>query len=58
MRQAIAAVRGDQTPVVVLHESGRRYRDSLCLVRISDLEALGLLAPADESGEQRQVSAS
>jgi hypothetical protein len=50
MRQAVAATRGDQTPIVILHEAGRRYRDALCLVRLSDLERLGLLASAEESG--------
>jgi hypothetical protein len=46
MAQAVAAIRGNQVQLVVLHESGQRYGESLCLVRLSDLEALGILPPA------------
>jgi len=38
--QAKASARGDQTPLVVLHVSGARHRDDLCVLALSDLVAL------------------
>ena len=36
MGQAIASIRGDQVPIVVLHEAGRAHSDDLVFVRLSD----------------------
>lgn len=40
MRQAVASVRGDQIPMVVLHPEGARYDDSLIVIRFGDLARL------------------
>jgi hypothetical protein len=40
MLQAKAAVRGDQVPVVVLHQTGQRHADDLVVLRLADFEAL------------------
>jgi hypothetical protein len=47
MRQTVAAIRGTQVPIVVLHESGQRYADASGIVRLRDVEALGLLGNAE-----------
>lgn len=44
MAQAIAATRDAQAPVVVLHQAGQRYDSALVVVRLRDLERLGLLS--------------
>lgn len=36
LAQAEASKRGDQLPIVILHESGQRYSDSLVVLRLSD----------------------
>jgi hypothetical protein len=36
MSQAVAAVRGQQLPVVILHQSGARHNDDLVVVRLGD----------------------
>lgn len=48
MAQAIAAVRGDQTPIVILHQNGQRYDGAYCVVRLRDLQRLGLLSVSEE----------
>lgn len=40
MRQAEASRRGEQIPVVILHQKGMAYEDSLTIVRLSDMIAL------------------
>jgi hypothetical protein len=37
MAQAVAAQRGAQLPIVVLHETGTRLTDDLVVVRFGDL---------------------
>ncbi len=36
MSQAEASKRGTQLPIVILHESGQKYADSLVVLRLSD----------------------
>ncbi len=36
MAQAEASKRGTQLPIVILHESGQKYADSLVVLRLSD----------------------
>lgn len=36
MRQAEASVKGDQLPIVFLHENGMKYKDAYAVVRIQD----------------------
>ena len=36
MAQAVAAARGGQMPIVVLHQAGDRYEDALVVVRLKD----------------------
>lgn len=36
MMQAMAAKRGEQLPVVILHERGRRHDDDLVMIRLKD----------------------
>ena len=36
MEQAIASQRGDQIPIVVLHEKGMRANDNLVMIRLGD----------------------
>lgn len=38
--QAIKSVRGDQIPIVILHEHGDPYLDSLVVVQLKDLPSL------------------
>jgi hypothetical protein len=38
MKQAEACAKEGQVPVTVLHQHGQRYRDSLVLMRLGDLE--------------------
>lgn len=40
MRQAEAASRDGRLPVVILHQSGDRYDDALCVMRLGDVAAL------------------
>lgn len=40
MRQAESASKPGQVPVAILHQTGERYADSLCLIRLSDLTEL------------------
>lgn len=48
MEQAEASVRGEQTPIVVLHENRQRYQDSFVVVRLSDFQKLlGLTEDTD-----------
>lgn len=36
MKQAEASKRGNQLPIVVLHEKGKRHRDNFVIVRLGD----------------------
>ena len=36
MAQAVASIRGDQLPIVVIHENGARYDDALVMVPLKD----------------------
>jgi hypothetical protein len=47
MQQAIAAAREGQVPCVIAHQSGDRYENAYAIVRLRDLEALGLLGNAE-----------
>lgn len=40
MRQARAAAKPGQTPVVILHELKQRHDDDFCMVRLADLANL------------------
>ena len=51
MRQAELSARDGKTPVVVLHQDGRRYRDALAVCRLS--EFAGLVGPPNAAGEKR-----
>jgi hypothetical protein len=37
LRQAEASAKDEQLPVAVLHQNGRRYRDALVVLRVSEL---------------------
>lgn len=39
LQQATASSRGGKLPVAVLHQQGKPYADSVCLVRLQDLAA-------------------
>ncbi|MCS7256455.1 MAG: hypothetical protein RMJ05_11840 [Thermomicrobium sp.] len=39
LEQAERAARPDQLPIVVLHQHGQRYRESLVVLRLADFEA-------------------
>lgn len=36
MEQAVASKRGEQLPVVVLHENGKRHEDDFVCIKLSD----------------------
>ncbi|RIK45855.1 MAG: hypothetical protein DCC58_05095 [Chloroflexi bacterium] len=40
MSQAEAAARDGKLPVVVLHQSGQRYDEAVCVLRLDDLRRL------------------
>ena len=40
MAQAKAAVRGEQVPLVVLHEAGKRHTGDFVVLRLEDFEGL------------------
>jgi hypothetical protein len=40
MAQAVAAARGEQLPVAILHERGQRYRECYAVIRLADLAGL------------------
>jgi hypothetical protein len=49
LRQAAAAAAPEQLPVVVLHEHGQRYGDSLVVLRLADfVDWFGSLPLGDE----------
>jgi len=49
MAQAEAAARGEQVPLVVLHERGQRYERALAVLRLGDLT--DLVGPIGEEGD-------
>lgn len=40
MSQAKASIRGEQTPIVILHENGMRHADNYVVMRLADFQAL------------------
>lgn len=54
LAQATASKRGEQTPLVVLHEDGARFDGALCVLTLRDLLALldgsGSSPASDERG--------
>ncbi len=36
MSQAVSSIRGDQLPVVILHEKGMEHADDFCVMRLGD----------------------
>ena len=53
MRQAEASAKDGQLPVAVLHQTGRRYRDALVLVRLGGPRIRG----RHEEGEESRAEA-
>lgn len=53
--QAIKSIRGDQVPIVILHEHGAQYLDSLVVVRLRDLPELFPPIPTTECTSERQT---
>ena len=52
LSQAIAAVRGDQIPIVILHEKGQFHDNDLVLVRLHDwCDLVGNLRVSSETTE-------
>lgn len=39
LSQAIASVRGEQLPITILHEKGKRYDNALVVMRLADFIA-------------------
>ena len=53
MAQAVAAVRGEQLPVAVLHQHGQAHGDDLVVLRLADFRAwFGGDGPEAEGNEQ------
>lgn len=48
MAQAKAAVRGEQVPLVVLHQRGARHSEDYVCMRLADFEALHGAVPVEE----------
>lgn len=51
MDQAEAAAVAGRVPTAVLHQTGTRYADALCIIRLSALSALVAAAGDDLDGE-------
>jgi hypothetical protein len=50
--QAVKSIRGEQVPIVILHEHGTRYLNSLVVVRLRDLPHI---FPIDETDGRQRV---
>jgi hypothetical protein len=48
MEQAVASIRGEQVPMVVLHEKGMKYQDCLCVFKLSDIITMANNAKKEE----------
>lgn len=42
MAQAVASIRGEQMPVVILHEGGMRHEDDFVVMKLGDFKAVYL----------------
>jgi hypothetical protein len=40
LKQAVASVRGNQIPMVIMHPEGAKYEDSLVIIYLRDLDTL------------------
>lgn len=49
MRQAVAAIRGTQIPIVILHETGKRYDDDFVVLRMRDFLVINEILRVHES---------